>query len=99
MKTTARRIVCATDFSPNARSAADVALAIALPLGATLVLVHVTDQAHALEESTTDALVPPEAQPAVSKPRSKSWMTAIRRMGSAPARDEPNVVTWQWDTV
>ena len=54
MKTTARRIVCATDFSQNARSAADVALSIALRLNATLVLVHVADEAHSYEEGTRD---------------------------------------------
>ena len=54
MKLAARRIVCATDFSPNARSAADVAAAIALRLRATLVLVHVADQAHVFGEGTKD---------------------------------------------
>ena len=53
MKAT-RRIVCGTDFSPNARSAADIAAAIALRLRATLVLVHVADEAHALGEHTQD---------------------------------------------
>jgi nucleotide-binding universal stress UspA family protein len=47
MKPAARCIVCATDFSQNARSAADVAQSIALRLRATLVLMHVADQAHA----------------------------------------------------
>src|SRR5688500_8088340 len=54
MKSTARRIVCATDFSQNARSAADVALAIAIRLNAPLVLVHVADEAHSFEEGTKD---------------------------------------------
>lgn len=38
------RIVCGTDFSANARRAADVAAALAARVGATLVLVHVTDE-------------------------------------------------------
>src|SRR5688500_11212148 len=54
MKPTARRIVCATDFSQNARGAADVALSIASRLNATLVLVHVADEVHSLEEGTKD---------------------------------------------
>lgn len=52
MKRSARRIVCATDFSPNACHAADVAAAIALRLRAVLVLVHVADQANAYGAST-----------------------------------------------
>ncbi len=54
MKPATRRIVCATDFSPNARAAADVARAIARRLRATLVLVHVADPAHAFRERTED---------------------------------------------
>ena len=54
MKPTARRIVCATDFSPNARSAADVARSIALRLNATLVLVHVADETHSLKDGTKE---------------------------------------------
>lgn len=54
MKATRSVIICATDFSPNARGAADVAQAIALRLHATLVLVHVADQFHALREGTND---------------------------------------------
>jgi nucleotide-binding universal stress UspA family protein len=47
-----RRIVCATDFSANARGAADVAAAAALRMGATLVLVHVGDETHQYHEGT-----------------------------------------------
>jgi nucleotide-binding universal stress UspA family protein len=54
MSTATRQIVCATDFSQNARHAADVATAMALRLRATLVLVHVADQAHACKEGTKD---------------------------------------------
>ncbi|MEO6002675.1 MAG: universal stress protein [Opitutus sp.] len=54
MKRPTRRIVCATDFSENACLAADVAAAIARRLRGTLVLVHVTDEAHVFGESTKD---------------------------------------------
>jgi nucleotide-binding universal stress UspA family protein len=46
------KIVCATDFSENAKGAADVAAAIALKLETELVLIHVADQAHAYTEGT-----------------------------------------------
>jgi nucleotide-binding universal stress UspA family protein len=54
MKVSANCIVCATDFSENARRAADVAAAIALRLRFSLVLVHVTDQPDALGKRTSD---------------------------------------------
>jgi nucleotide-binding universal stress UspA family protein len=54
MKRTAKHIVCATDFSENAHRAADVAVAIAHRLGASVLLVHVTDQANAFGEATKD---------------------------------------------
>lgn len=54
MKPAPRRIVCATDFSPNARSAADVAAAMARRLGSTCELVHVADEFHAHVEGTND---------------------------------------------
>ena len=54
MKVTSQCIVCATDFSENARRAADVAAAIALRLRCSLVLVHVTDQPDALGKRTND---------------------------------------------
>ena len=54
MKRAGRRIVCATDFSENAREAAEVALAIARRLRAALVLVHVADEAGAFGKSTKD---------------------------------------------
>jgi nucleotide-binding universal stress UspA family protein len=37
-----KRVLVATDFSEPAGIAADAAVALAKPLGATLVLVHVT---------------------------------------------------------
>jgi nucleotide-binding universal stress UspA family protein len=46
------KIVCATDFSENAKGAADVAAAIALKLDTELVLIHVADQARAYTEGT-----------------------------------------------
>jgi nucleotide-binding universal stress UspA family protein len=49
-----KRIVCATDFSANARSAADVAAAIALRWRAKLVLVHVADESHAHDEASAE---------------------------------------------
>jgi nucleotide-binding universal stress UspA family protein len=49
-----KRIVCGTDFSSNAVAAADVAAAIAQRLGATLVLVHVADEAHSHGEGTKE---------------------------------------------
>jgi nucleotide-binding universal stress UspA family protein len=52
MKSSPRRIVCATDFSANARGAADVAAAIALRLRANLILVHVAEGADAYPERT-----------------------------------------------
>jgi nucleotide-binding universal stress UspA family protein len=59
------RIVCATDFSANAERAADVAAALAARAGATLVLVHVTD------ETNTHAANPEEfsnfARPALAQ--------------------------------
>lgn len=54
MKTSPQRVLCATDFSPNARRAAEVAGAIAKRLRTTLVLVHVADEPHALGENTRD---------------------------------------------
>lgn len=54
MKPTTRRIVCATDFSDNARAAADVAAAIALRLRALLVLVHVADETGTYHEGTRE---------------------------------------------
>jgi nucleotide-binding universal stress UspA family protein len=52
MAAPASRIVCATDFSDNARSAAEVAAAMAVRLGAELELVHVADEAHAYTDGT-----------------------------------------------
>ena len=43
MKTNKERIVCGTDFSPLAAEAASVAALLAVNLGETLVLVHVTE--------------------------------------------------------
>jgi nucleotide-binding universal stress UspA family protein len=54
MKTPPRRIVCATDFSANARGAADVATAIALRLRANLILVHVAEGAHTYAEKSPE---------------------------------------------
>lgn len=53
MKNSAPKILCATDFSDNARTAAEVAAAIAVRLGAKLELVHVADEAHDYTEETT----------------------------------------------
>ena len=50
--TKTRKIVCATDFSDNAKGAADVAAAIASKLATELVLIHVADQAHAYTQGT-----------------------------------------------
>ena len=52
MKTPARNIVCATDFSANADGAADVAAAMAIKRGLDVVLVHATDEARAYTEGT-----------------------------------------------
>jgi len=48
------RIVCGTDFSANAQRAADVATALAMKVGATLELVHVTDETNTHAASTEE---------------------------------------------
>jgi nucleotide-binding universal stress UspA family protein len=54
MKRSTRRIVCATDFSTNARKAAEVAAALAQRIDAQLVLVHVADEYNALPEGSAE---------------------------------------------
>jgi nucleotide-binding universal stress UspA family protein len=54
MKSSTLHIVCATDFSPNSRSAAEVAAAIASRLKARLTLVHVADETRAYQEGTSE---------------------------------------------
>jgi nucleotide-binding universal stress UspA family protein len=73
------RIVCGTDFSANASQAAEVAAALAARTGATLVLVHVTD------ETNTHAATPEEfrtyAGPA--RARLKAEARRLRAAGAA----------------
>lgn len=89
MNSTARRIVCATDFSPNARRAADVALAIALRWRATLVLVHVADQAHTFGEGTKDF------RGAMRKAKAQLRKEA-RRLGRGSARIQEVLLHGRW---
>lgn len=71
------RIVCGTDFSPNAQRAAEVAAALAARVGATLALVHVTD------ETNTHASSPEEfrefSRPAVAQLKAEA--RRVRRAG------------------
>lgn len=82
MKPATRQIFCATDFSPNAQGAAEVAREMAAKLGASLRLVHVADPGPDFGES------PQLFRPVLRRARASLKKEAARLRGrGVPVRE------------
>jgi universal stress protein A len=65
--TSYQHILCATDFSPNCKVAAERALALAGVLGASLTILHVVD--HFPEDRSNQLIAPEDQDPAAFRAR------------------------------